>query len=477
MVSGDRGRLRELIGNTVLFAFGTLGVKLVSFVLMPLYTTVMTVEEYGVAELANNSTEVLLPVMSLGAVEALYRFSIDEEVQKRSLFTNSVILLAGGAVCVGVMCAVARVALGYTFALPVFVLFASVCSYKATAQFARGCGHVKRYVLYGMTNAIALLATTYWLVVHAGGGVSGYLWSYSIAHFAASAIAFVASREFRFLSWSSVDLTLLKRMLGYSLPLVPNLIAWWVVSISGRYIVLWCCGAGDAGIFTAASKLPAVINLGTSVFQLAWQYSASKAIGSPGSGVFFVRVLRGYAWAVLLLSGAVIALSRQISSLLLRSDFGVAWRYVPLLMLAAAFGALSIFFESFYQALMDNRMLMVSTLVGAVVNVIVGMLLSMAAGLWGAVFGMLSAYVVMFGIRAYDIRRRMSLPMTGLRIYRQLALVGVIAGVSSFEASPLSVSVTGASVLLLLLSDLGIVSALRNEARVWINTRVGRGVA
>ncbi|WP_103064185.1 lipopolysaccharide biosynthesis protein [Actinomyces qiguomingii] len=474
MAAGDRGRLRELIGNTFVFAVGTLGVKLVSFILMPLYTTVMTVEEYGVAELANNSMEILLPVMSLGAVEALYRFSIDDGIRKTSLFTNAVILLGGGIVCVGAMCAAAHFVFGYSFALAVFVLFASVCAYKGTAQFARGCGHVKRYVLYGMTNAVALLVGTYVLVVRAGAGVSGYLWSYSIAHFVASTMAFAMSHEYRFLSPSSFDGRLLRRMLGYSLPLVPNLIAWWIVSISGRYVVLWSRGAGDAGVFTAASKLPAIINLGTSVFQLAWQYSASKAIGSPGSGVFFARVLRGYAWAVLVLSGVVIAMSRSISEFLLRSDFGVAWRYVPLLMLAAAFGALSIFFESFYQALMDNRMLMVSTLVGAVVNVLVGMLLSMVLGIWGAVIGMLSAYVVMFGIRMYDIRRRIWLPTSALRILGQLALVGVIACAASLEASPLAASIIWASLILLLLSDWGMVAALVRQTRGWIGSHTGR---
>ncbi|MDO4899164.1 lipopolysaccharide biosynthesis protein [Actinomyces sp.] len=474
MTGGDRGRLRELIGNTLLFAVGTLSVKLVSFILMPLYTTVMTVEEYGVAELANNGIEILLPVMSLGAVEALYRFSIDDGISKISLFTNSVILLGGGVIGVGVMCAAARFVFGYSYSVPVFVLFSSVCAYKASAQFARGCGHVKRYVLYGMTNAVALLVTTYVLVVRASGGVSGYLWSYSIAHFAASATAFVVSREYRFLSPSGFDSRLLRIMLGYSLPLVPNLIAWWIVSISGRYVVLWSRGAADAGVFTAASKLPAIINLGASVFQLAWQYSASKAIGSPDSGVFFVRVLRGYAWTVLVVSGVVIAMSRSISGLLLRSDFGVAWRYVPLLMLAAAFGALSIFFESFYQALMDNRMLMVSTLVGAGVNVLIGVPLAMALGIWGAVVGTLSAYVVMFGIRMYDIKRRASLPMSAVRIWGQLVLVAVIAGASSLQVSPFVAGIIWTSLIMLLLSDCGMVAALAKEASGWIGSRTGR---
>ncbi|WAL43379.1 polysaccharide biosynthesis C-terminal domain-containing protein, partial [Actinomyces naeslundii] len=136
--------------------------------------------------------------------------------------------------------------------------------------------------------------------------------------------------------------------------------------------------------FTAASKMPALVNIVASVFQQAWQYSTAREIGSPDRGAFFGAVLRGYSLATLSVAGLVIALNRPISRLMLQAEFSEGWRYVPLLMLVASFGVISIFFESFYQALKNSGVLMVSTMLGAVVNVVLAVVLVPFMGPWGA---------------------------------------------------------------------------------------------
>ena len=46
-------KYKVLASNTIIFAIGNILVKLISFFLMPLYTSVLTTEQYGVAELLN----------------------------------------------------------------------------------------------------------------------------------------------------------------------------------------------------------------------------------------------------------------------------------------------------------------------------------------------------------------------------------------------------------------------------------------
>ena len=84
-------KYKILASNTVIFAVGNILVKLISFFLMPLYTSILTTEQYGVAELLNNTIEIVLPLATLCIVEALYRFSIDENTNHSELFMNSFI--------------------------------------------------------------------------------------------------------------------------------------------------------------------------------------------------------------------------------------------------------------------------------------------------------------------------------------------------------------------------------------------------
>ena len=462
MAASNKGRIAFLLGNTLVFALGGLAVKAVSLVLMPLYTTALTAGEYGTAELLNSAIEIVLPLLSLGVVEALYRFSIDDDVPKDELFAGSLVVLGGGVVCTGVACALGSALWNMEHAAAFFVLFCSVCVFKATTQLARGLGHVRRFVAYGLINALAMVVSTYLLLVCARLGVEGYLWSFAIGYLAGGLAAFLGSAEYRLLAPFRVDRALLRRMLVYSLPLVPNLLSWWLVSVSGRYVVLWGSGVVAAGLFTAASKMPALVNIVASVFQQAWQYSTAREIDSPDRGAFFGSVLRGYSLATLSTAGLVIALNRPISRVMLQAEFAEGWRYVPLLMLVASFGVISIFFESFYQALKNSGVLMASTALGAVVNVILGVALVPFMGPWGAGLAGAVAYMLVLVVRARDLRRRINLPIDRLRLSYQLALLISITACMSFDGGSWLTAVVWACLGLLATSD---ITVLTNSAR------------
>ena len=462
MPASYKNRIAFLLGNTLVFALGGLAIKAVSLVLMPLYTTALTAGEYGTAELLNSAIEIVLPLLSAGVVEALYRFSIDDDVPKDELFADSLVVLGGGVVCAGAACALGHVLWNMEHAGSFFVLFCSVCVFKATTQLARGLGHVRRFVAYGLINALAMVVSTYLLLVRAHLGVEGYLWSFTIGYLVGGLVAFLGSAEYRLLAPFRFDRDLLRRMLVYSLPLVPNLLSWWLVSVSGRYVVLWGSGVVAAGLFTAASKMPALVNIVASVFQQAWQYSTAREIDSPDRGAFFGSVLRGYSLATLSTAGLVIALNRPISRVMLQSEFAEGWRYVPLLMLVASFGVISIFFESFYQALKNSGVLMASTALGAGVNVVLGVALVPFMGPWGAGLAGAVAYMLVLVVRARDLRRRINLPIDRLRLTYQLALLISITACMSFDGGSWLTAVVWVCLGLLATSD---ITVLTNSAR------------
>ena len=473
MSESYKNRIAFLLGNTLVFALGGLAIKAVSLVLMPLYTTALTAGEYGTAELLNSAIEIVLPLLSAGVVEALYRFSIDDDVPKDELFAGSLVVLGSGIVCTGALCALGSAWWGMEHAAAFFALFCSVCVFKATTQLARGLGHVRRFVIYGLINALAMVVSTYLLLVRAHLGVEGYLWSFTIGYLVGGLVAFLGSAEYRLLVPFRIDRVLLRRMLVYSLPLVPNLLSWWLVSVSGRYVVLWGSGVAAAGLFTAASKMPALVNIVASVFQQAWQYSTAREISSPDRGAFFGVVMRGYSLATLSVAGLVIALNRPISRVMLQDEFAEGWRYVPLLMLVASFGVISIFFESFYQALKNSTVLMASTALGALVNVALGTVLVPFMGPWGAGLAGAVAYALILVVRARDLRRRIDLPIDRPRLTYQLALLISITACMSFDGGSWLTAVVWVCLGLLATSDMTVLISSARAVTASLGSRNG----
>lgn len=70
-------KYKRLISNTVIFAVGTFSSKVLVFLLMPLYTRVLTDAEYGVTDLIVQTGNLLLPLVSLGIINAVIRFGLD----------------------------------------------------------------------------------------------------------------------------------------------------------------------------------------------------------------------------------------------------------------------------------------------------------------------------------------------------------------------------------------------------------------
>lgn len=426
-------KYKVLISNTAIFAIGNILVKLISFFLMPLYTSVLTASQYGVAELLNNTIEIVLPLATLCMIEALYRFSIDRKVNHRIIFANSLAIITIGDVVVAVACIMWHNVFHYKYAYYFLLLYITTTFYKLTTQFARGLGHVKRYVLYGVVNSLLLVISNVVLLLWFNGGIASYLTSFSIGYGLTGIVALLLSGEYHYISLKQFDANTLKKMLCYSLPNIPNMLSWWVNSLSDRYIVLAFWGSDVAGLYTAASKLPALINVVTSIFQQAWQYSTATEISSRDNRKFFSNVFRVYAYLCVLACSVLILMNKFICNILLQSDFYLAWKFVPLLLLSATFGCIATYFGTFYNAIMNNTMLMVSTLVGAVGNIILNFVLIPPIGAMGAAIATTISYAIVLIIRMRNITKTIEININYKRFVAQMFLLSGSAIIGLFN--------------------------------------------
>lgn len=76
---------KQLIKDIFVFSMGTVMTKLIQFLLMPLYTSGLTTEAYGAAELVNNLAEFFYPILTLSAFEAVLRFLVGKEHGEKRL--------------------------------------------------------------------------------------------------------------------------------------------------------------------------------------------------------------------------------------------------------------------------------------------------------------------------------------------------------------------------------------------------------
>ncbi len=398
-------RYKKLFSDTIIFAIGNFLVKLFQFLLMPLYTSAMTTSEYGVAELLNNTTELLYPIITLGIYEAVFRFVLDKDSDHRQLLSNGLAISFLGIGFTFLVALAVQQFIHYEYLYYLLLVLFSMSLRMVVAQYARGVGRVVSFSISGVVNVLGLFLSNVILLTVCHAGVYGYLISLAVGNFLSILYLFLSCRMWRDLTKPRFGDGTIKQMLLYSLPLIPNMLSWWITNLSGRYIVLFFCGAGMAGMFAAASKLPSIVNMVASIFQQAWQISSAQALGDKTGPKYFSKVFRVYASFVFLTCSFVIVAIPIIAKILLQGEFYQAWVYIPLLILSSCLNCFSTYFGTLYNAAKQNRMIFVSTLIGAIVNLIFAVILTMTMGILGTCIASVLSYLIIVVIRIWDTQK------------------------------------------------------------------------
>lgn len=93
-----RNKYQTLAGNTVKLGLGTFGSKVLVFLMVRFYTEHLSPADYGTADLITQTANLLIPLLSLGITDAVFRFVMDETEDAAGVFTAGLfVVLAGGA--------------------------------------------------------------------------------------------------------------------------------------------------------------------------------------------------------------------------------------------------------------------------------------------------------------------------------------------------------------------------------------------
>ena len=179
--------------------------------------------------------------------------------------------------------------------------------------------------------------------------------------------------------------------------------------MSNRYILNYFCGVADVGLYSAASRMPAIIDTFRGIFIEAWQLSMITEFEKKDSDAFFNNIFRAYNVFMLLLTSGLIVFSKLLGRVLYSNEFFEAWRYTPLLLLSVFFGSLVAFYSPVYLAHKKTNRLFVFTFLGAVITIICNLVLVPLIGIQGATIASVISYFSIYLFMAIDSRKYITL--------------------------------------------------------------------
>ena len=397
------GRKISFIKNLATIFVGSIATKLVAFFLVPLYTSILSNDEYGSVDLTITTASLVLPLFTGVIFEALLRFSLDDKQNKKIVFSAAIYIDIIG---IFVFLIFSPLALIYpplgAYYLYFVLYFISIVINDTVLYFARGLNRIKEYTFASILQTTLLCVFNIIFLVVFKWGITGYFISYIMSSFFASVFLWFILRMYSYIiSPKNISKQTAKEMLSYSLPMIPNTISWWVSNSSDRFFIIEMCSVAANGIYAVAYKIPTIISLGTSIFNTAWQITAVEDYNNNESKKNFSKMCFDYYSIVFISGSCVVFFTRILSKILFKHSFFDAWIYVPILVVAACFHSFSTFIGSVFTTIKKTKYMSYTTIVGAVTNIILNFVLIKFLGPIGAAIATLISYMVVYIFRFY----------------------------------------------------------------------------
>lgn len=431
-------KYQKLVNNTLIFAVGTLGAKLLSFVLVRLYTGCMSTEQYSTADLLYQAVNVLYPVVTFSMADAIIRFGLDKAYDNKKIYTAALTASAGGLLLLAVLTPVincVNVFKGWGLLLFVYCFFSS---FKQLAlNFVRARGLVKLFAFDGIMSTLIIVISNLILLLKFDLGVTGYICSIIISDALTLLGLTVIAELYKFVDFRRIDKQLLREMMKYSLPLIPTYILWWITSASDRWFVIDMISSHDNGIYSAAYKIPTLLLLVTTLFNQAWQMSAIENKDQKDLPDFYTRIYGAYSSVLFMGAAGLIMIVKPLTYLLVDNDpaknYVFAYHYTPILIIAMIFQCLCQFMSSIYSVRKKSMNSMLTSLVAAAVNIVLNILLIPRYGVYGAAVATAASYFACFMVRIFDARSYVKFNVSWFKMIVNMVVVGYMAIVAILE--------------------------------------------
>jgi O-antigen/teichoic acid export membrane protein len=400
-------RYKKLFSDTLILGLGTFGSKLIVFLLMPLYTALLWTSEYGAAELINSVANLLIPLACVGITNGIFRFAAERGSDKAEVFSSSVALLGiglSGFLLLSPLLGFVGYLSGYGWLIAAYVFFADVQA--VCASYIRAIDRPKLFAVQGILNTFLTVSFNILFLVAFDMGVTGYVLSVVVGNLLTTVFMIWQARLWQVFRPSKIRREVMRELLHFSLPLIPTTVCWLITDLSDRYMVTAFCGSAANGIYSAAYKIPTVVNLVSAIFMQAWQFSAvAESSDEDACRSFYSGVFDGFLSLIFIGSAGLVLLSELLTRILLNSAYYGAWEYMPTLLCAVALEALVSFLATVYMVRKKSMHSFLTAVLGTVVNVVLNLLLIPSMGALGAAIATLAAYGTVLVARLIDVPR------------------------------------------------------------------------
>ncbi len=426
-------QLKRLVRHSAIYGLGGVVSRVLAVLLLPLYTSYLSTDDYGAIETLVAGSVVLTILLRAGISSAFFRFYFDSpdpegrRLVLRTSFWFTMTTATAGLVA-GLLLAepISRALFGDGGEADL-VRAASVglwaqMNYEQLTSLFRVEERSLAFVVASLANIVVTVAATVLLVVALDAGPLGVL----VGNFTGTLAVYLALLGYRREQLGlQLDRSLLREMNRFGLPLVPSALALWATNFSDRFFLVKLSGAGEVGRYSLAVRVASAMVLLLTAFRTAWPAFAYSIEDDDEArrtyGYVLTYLLFACSWIALALSLLAPWLVRALAPS--NRAFWPADRVVaPLAFAAVAFAGYIVMAIGVGRS-RQTQFNWIVTGAAAALNVGLNLVLIPPYGMAGAAVATVAAYALMFAGMTLNAQRVYRVPYQ----WRRVATLLVVA--------------------------------------------------
>ena len=401
-----------LFKNTFIIFISKFCTQFLSFFLLPLFTSILSTYEYGEFDLITTYACLLLPFMTIQLENGIFRFLIDvrnDENQSKNIVTNAFLGMIFQLIIFIIIYFFIVIIFNIENGFYIFIYSLSYMLLNVFLQISRGMGdnvsYSKSSLIVGFTNLLCCVIFVYYYKF----GLLGMILSGILSNLFGAIYLLFKKKILNFFSFQYYDKNLVKKLIKYSFPLVPNSLSSWMVNISDKVMISWFIGSSANGIFSVSSKFSTLLSHVYSVFNLSWTESASVNSKGKERDNFFSSSIENIFKICTCLCIITIAAMPIIFRIMINSNFEEAYIYIPLKIVGTIFEIFSGLLGAVYISLKFSKNIAFSTLIAGIINVVINFIFMKKYGIYAACFSTIVAYLLLSIYRFFDLKKYIKL--------------------------------------------------------------------
>lgn len=395
----------KLIKNTIIYTISNFGSKILTLLIVPLYTYYLSTAEFGTYDTIVSILNLLAPICILAIHEGLLRWLLKSDERQEDILGSGLSLLFIFIIATDIVIYIVCRIINWEYTSVFIVLLAATSLHTSFQYIARGEKLNRVFAFSGVIYTFIMLGLNVLFVVYFRWGVNGMLWAMAIAHISVVVYLCWMLRDKIHFKQMKLNKELAMAMISYSIMLVPNNISWWVMNASDRLMLTAMVGASATGVFSLAHKFPSIVTILHTLFYQAWQEQAVLEYDSESRDDYYTSVFNHYVRLSCCAVAILIPLSKLVILYCMDKSYMYSFQYVGLLYLASLFSSFSSFYGTGYISAKNTKGAMQTTIIGAVINFVFNFMLIPIMGIWAACFATVISNLIVWVIRIIDTRK------------------------------------------------------------------------